>query len=60
MSATFLEVGVQSLAAILAGAVTDRWDVSMGFVVIGGICVPKADGEAGCPGDVSALSQRRA
>ena len=39
VSATFLDMGVQSLAAILAGAVTDRWDVSMGFVVIGGICV---------------------
>ena len=39
VSATFLDMGVQSLAAILAGAVTDRWDVSIGFVVIGGICV---------------------
>ena len=39
MSMTFLDRGVQSLTAILAGAVTDIWDVSVGLVVIGAMCV---------------------
>ena len=39
VSITFLDMGVQALAAILAGIVTDLWSVSVGFLVIGGICV---------------------
>ena len=39
VSITFLDTGVQALAAILAGIVTDLWSVTVGFLVIGGICV---------------------
>ena len=39
VSLTFLDMGVQSLAAILAGTVTDAWGVAVGFAVIGGACV---------------------
>ena len=39
VSMTFLDTGMQSLAAILAGVVTDVWSVSVGMVVIGGICI---------------------
>jgi hypothetical protein len=36
---TFLDMGAQSLAAVLAGTVTDIWNVSVGFAVIGAICL---------------------
>ncbi len=39
VSITFLDMGVQAVAAILAGVVADAWGVSVGFLVIGGICV---------------------
>lgn len=39
VSLTFLDMGVQSLAALLAGAVTDAFSVSVGLIVLGGICV---------------------
>jgi len=37
VSITFIDMGVQSLAAVLAGAVTDAWNVSAGLMVLGGI-----------------------
>ncbi len=39
ISATFLDMGVQSLAALMAGAVTDQWGVGAGMAVLGGLCV---------------------
>ncbi len=39
VSVTFLDMGVQSLASILAGVVTDRWSVSAGMAFIGAVCI---------------------
>ena len=39
ISATFLDMGVQSAAALMAGAVTDQWGVGAGMAVLGGLCV---------------------
>lgn len=39
VSITFVDMGVQALAAILAGVVTDTWGVSAGMLVLGGVCV---------------------
>ena len=39
VSITFVDMGVQALAAILAGVVTDAWGVSAGMLVLGGVCV---------------------
>ncbi len=36
---TFLDMGAQSVAAVLAGTVTDIWNVSVGLAVIGATCV---------------------
>ncbi len=46
VSMTFLDTGMQSIAAILAGTVTDAWGVSAGMAVIGGICVAIVGGVA--------------
>ena len=39
VSLTFLDMGVQSMAAIVAGRVTDVWNVSVGLTVLGGMCI---------------------
>ncbi len=39
LSITFLDMGVQSVAAILAGAITDAYSVAVGMAVLGGMCV---------------------
>ncbi len=39
VSITFVDMGVQALAAILAGVVTDAWGVSAGMLVLGGVCI---------------------
>ena len=39
VSITFLDMGIQSMAAILAGAVTDAFSVSIGMAFLGAICV---------------------
>jgi MFS family permease len=39
VSVTFIDMGVQSLAAILAGAVADASDVRFGLMVVGAVCV---------------------
>ncbi len=36
---TVLDMGVQSMAAIVAGRVTDIWDVTTGMTVLGGMCI---------------------
>jgi MFS family permease len=38
MSMTFLDTGVQSLAAIMAGTITDTWNVAVGIVLLGAVC----------------------
>ncbi len=38
MSMTFLDTGVQSLAAIMAGSITDTWSVAVGMVLLGAVC----------------------
>ncbi len=39
ISATFVDMVVQSLAALMAGAVTDQWGVGAGMAVLGGLCL---------------------
>jgi len=39
VSITFLDMGVQSVAAILAGVVSDAYGVSVGMAMLGGICL---------------------
>ena len=39
ISATFLDMGVQAAAALMAGAVTDQWGVGAGMAVLGALCV---------------------
>lgn len=39
MSMTFLDMGMQSVAAIVSGVVSDQWGVSYGFLVLGGMCI---------------------
>jgi MFS family permease len=39
VSATFVDMGVQSLAALMAGVVTDQWGVGAGMAVLGGLCL---------------------
>ena len=39
VSITFLDMGVQSIAAILAGVVSDAYGVSVGMAMLGGVCL---------------------
>ncbi len=39
VSVTFLDTGMASVAAIMAGIVTDRWGVEMGLTALGGACI---------------------
>jgi MFS family permease len=39
VSITFLDTGIQSVAAILAGVVTDAFNVSMGMAFLGAMCL---------------------
>lgn len=39
VSITFLDTGVQSMAAILAGVVTDAFSVSVGMALLGALCL---------------------
>lgn len=39
VSVTFLDMGVQSVAAILAGMITDAYGVSVGMAMLGAVCL---------------------
>jgi hypothetical protein len=39
VSITFLDMGIQSAAAIMAGMITDAYGVAVGMATLGGICV---------------------
>ncbi len=39
VSITFLDMGMQSAASIIAGVVTDAWGVSAGLFVLGAVCI---------------------
>ncbi|MDP7105028.1 MAG: MFS transporter [SAR202 cluster bacterium] len=39
LSVTALDMGVQALAAVLAGAITDAYSVAVGMAVLGGMCL---------------------
>jgi hypothetical protein len=39
VSVTFLDMGIQSVAAIVAGMITDAYGVSAGMAMLGGACL---------------------